>query len=91
MQTVRACPLHAHWVDGEPVTDVLPMSGAVDRYRRFVVDALRESELVRLHGPRLSIGRAEGCGVALPWDPEVSRLHAVVERSARIALRPVER
>jgi 2-polyprenyl-6-methoxyphenol hydroxylase-like FAD-dependent oxidoreductase len=32
---VRACPLHAHWVDGEPITDVLPMSGVTDRYRRF--------------------------------------------------------
>jgi 2-polyprenyl-6-methoxyphenol hydroxylase-like FAD-dependent oxidoreductase len=36
--TVRACPLHAHWLDGTPVTDVLAMSGIVDRYRRFVVD-----------------------------------------------------
>jgi 2-polyprenyl-6-methoxyphenol hydroxylase-like FAD-dependent oxidoreductase len=37
-RTVRACPLHAHWLDGEAITDVLPMSGVVDRYRRFVVD-----------------------------------------------------
>ena len=37
-KTVRACPLHAHWLDGEPITPVLPMSGIVDRYRRFVVD-----------------------------------------------------
>jgi predicted component of type VI protein secretion system len=36
--------------------------------------------LVALEGEKLSIGRAEGCGVAVPWDPEVSRLHAVVER-----------
>jgi len=35
---VRACPLHAHWLDGEPITDVLPMAGILDRYRRFVVD-----------------------------------------------------
>lgn len=34
--TVRACPLHAHWLDGEPITGILPMSGTVDRYRRFV-------------------------------------------------------
>jgi 2-polyprenyl-6-methoxyphenol hydroxylase-like FAD-dependent oxidoreductase len=34
---VRACPLHAHWTEGEPITDVLPMSGVTDRYRRFVV------------------------------------------------------
>ena len=38
MNTVRAFPLHAHWLDGEPITDVLPMSGIVDRYRRLVVD-----------------------------------------------------
>jgi 2-polyprenyl-6-methoxyphenol hydroxylase-like FAD-dependent oxidoreductase len=37
-KTVRACPLHAHWLDGEPISDVLPMAGIVDRYRRFVVD-----------------------------------------------------
>ncbi len=35
---VRACPLQAHWVDGEPITDVLTMAGILDRYRRFVVD-----------------------------------------------------
>jgi 2-polyprenyl-6-methoxyphenol hydroxylase-like FAD-dependent oxidoreductase len=33
-----ACPLHAHWIDGEPLTDVLPMAGIADRYRRFVID-----------------------------------------------------
>ena len=33
---VRACPLHAHWLDGEPITDVLPMAGVLDRYRRLV-------------------------------------------------------
>ena len=32
---VQACPLHAHWLDGEPVTHVLPMGGAVDRRRRI--------------------------------------------------------
>jgi len=37
-KTARACPLHAHWLDGEPITDVLAMSGIVDRYRRFVAD-----------------------------------------------------
>ncbi|HKH69788.1 MAG TPA: hypothetical protein VKA59_00495, partial [Vicinamibacterales bacterium] len=31
-------PLHAHWLDGLPMTPVLPMSGIADRYRRFVVD-----------------------------------------------------
>ncbi|CAN5162530.1 FAD-dependent oxidoreductase [soil metagenome] len=35
---IAACPQQAHWLDGEPLTDVLPISGLVDRYRRFVVD-----------------------------------------------------
>ncbi|MBV9293381.1 MAG: FAD-dependent oxidoreductase, partial [Frankiales bacterium] len=35
---VGACPLAAHWLDGTPITDVLPMAGLLDRYRRFVVD-----------------------------------------------------
>jgi 2-polyprenyl-6-methoxyphenol hydroxylase-like FAD-dependent oxidoreductase len=35
---VRGCPLHAHWLDGRPLTDVLPMGGILDRHRRFVVD-----------------------------------------------------
>ena len=35
---VGACPLQAHWLDGEPITEILAMSGTVDRYRRFVVD-----------------------------------------------------
>ena len=34
---VAACPLHAHLLDGEPVSDVLAMSGIVDRHRRTVV------------------------------------------------------
>jgi 2-polyprenyl-6-methoxyphenol hydroxylase-like FAD-dependent oxidoreductase len=35
---VTACPLHAHLLDGEPVSEVLAMSGIVDRHRRIVVD-----------------------------------------------------
>ena len=35
-QVVRACPLQAHWLDGQPVTGVLPMAGITDRYYRFV-------------------------------------------------------
>jgi flavin-dependent dehydrogenase len=30
---VRACPRHAHWLDGEPVTPVMPMGGILDRLR----------------------------------------------------------
>ncbi|HET7719790.1 MAG TPA: FAD-dependent oxidoreductase [Acidimicrobiales bacterium] len=35
---VRACPLQASWLDGEPVSGVLTTAGVLDRYRRFVVD-----------------------------------------------------
>jgi 2-polyprenyl-6-methoxyphenol hydroxylase-like FAD-dependent oxidoreductase len=37
-RVLRACPLQAHWLDGEPLTDVFAMAGVLDRYRRFVVD-----------------------------------------------------
>jgi 2-polyprenyl-6-methoxyphenol hydroxylase-like FAD-dependent oxidoreductase len=37
-RVVRACPLQAHWLEGEPITGVLAMAGILDRYRRFVVD-----------------------------------------------------
>jgi 2-polyprenyl-6-methoxyphenol hydroxylase-like FAD-dependent oxidoreductase len=33
---VRACPLHAHWLEGEPITGVLGMGGIVSRSRRLV-------------------------------------------------------
>jgi 2-polyprenyl-6-methoxyphenol hydroxylase-like FAD-dependent oxidoreductase len=35
---VAACPLHAHWLDGEPISGVLPMAGVLDRYRRLSAD-----------------------------------------------------
>jgi 2-polyprenyl-6-methoxyphenol hydroxylase-like FAD-dependent oxidoreductase len=37
-RVVAACPQQAHWLDGEPLTAILPMAGILDRYRRFVVD-----------------------------------------------------
>lgn len=37
-RVVEACPAHAHWLDGTPVTDVLAMAGGMDGHRRFVVD-----------------------------------------------------
>jgi 2-polyprenyl-6-methoxyphenol hydroxylase-like FAD-dependent oxidoreductase len=35
---LAACPAHAQWLDGEPLTDVMAMGGIVDRYRTLVVD-----------------------------------------------------
>jgi 2-polyprenyl-6-methoxyphenol hydroxylase-like FAD-dependent oxidoreductase len=37
-RVVRACPAHAHWLDGEPIGDVTSMAGVTDRRRSFVVD-----------------------------------------------------
>ena len=37
-RVVRACPLQAHWLDGDPITGVLAMAGIMDRYRRFAAD-----------------------------------------------------
>jgi 2-polyprenyl-6-methoxyphenol hydroxylase-like FAD-dependent oxidoreductase len=34
----RACPAHAHWLEGEPLTGVMPMGGTVDRRRRLPAD-----------------------------------------------------
>jgi 2-polyprenyl-6-methoxyphenol hydroxylase-like FAD-dependent oxidoreductase len=35
---VRACPLHAHWLDGEPISDMTIMAGVLDRRRRLTND-----------------------------------------------------
>jgi 2-polyprenyl-6-methoxyphenol hydroxylase-like FAD-dependent oxidoreductase len=37
-RVLRACPLHAHWLEGEPIGDMAFMAGGVDRHRRFVVE-----------------------------------------------------
>jgi 2-polyprenyl-6-methoxyphenol hydroxylase-like FAD-dependent oxidoreductase len=37
-RVVEACPLHAPWLEGQPISEILPMSGIMDRYRRFVLD-----------------------------------------------------
>ncbi|HWH92759.1 MAG TPA: FHA domain-containing protein [Baekduia sp.] len=47
-----------------------------------VRDGAGRQRLLRLDGDRLSIGRAESNSVPLPWDTEVSRLHAELERIA---------
>jgi len=39
-RVLAAHPLHKHWMDGEPITDVMPIAGAMDRRRRLVVDGV---------------------------------------------------
>jgi 2-polyprenyl-6-methoxyphenol hydroxylase-like FAD-dependent oxidoreductase len=35
---LRACPAHAHLLDGEPISEILAMGGLIDRYRRLARD-----------------------------------------------------
>jgi 2-polyprenyl-6-methoxyphenol hydroxylase-like FAD-dependent oxidoreductase len=35
---IEACPLHAHWLQGEPIGDHESMGGMIDRYRRPIAD-----------------------------------------------------
>jgi 2-polyprenyl-6-methoxyphenol hydroxylase-like FAD-dependent oxidoreductase len=34
---VQACPAHAQWLEGEPISDLIAMGGILDRYRRLMV------------------------------------------------------
>lgn len=34
---VAACPQHEQWLDGDPLTGVLPMGGILDRFRRLII------------------------------------------------------
>jgi 2-polyprenyl-6-methoxyphenol hydroxylase-like FAD-dependent oxidoreductase len=76
-RVVRELPLHAHWLDGEPISDVSSMSGVVDRTRRFVVDD------VPVVTGMLSIADAHAC-----TNPSIGRgmtlglMHTVVMRDA---------
>ena len=37
-RVARTIPHVAHWLDGEPLCDVTPMAGVLDRHRRVVID-----------------------------------------------------
>ena len=39
-KVVSDCPGYARWLDGEPISDMVSMSGIVDRTRHFVVDGV---------------------------------------------------
>jgi 2-polyprenyl-6-methoxyphenol hydroxylase-like FAD-dependent oxidoreductase len=52
---VKACPSQAHWVDGEPITDVVAMGGISNRYRRFVLDGSPVATGI------VAVGDAWGC------------------------------
>ena len=37
-RVISACPLHAHWLDGNPIGDIATMTSVVDRKRSYVLD-----------------------------------------------------
>lgn len=39
-RVVQALPLHRHWIDAEPVGDMVSMVGVVDRDRTYVIDGV---------------------------------------------------
>ena len=43
-------------------------------------DGKGRQQLLELDRDRVSIGRRVGCDLALPWDDEVSRVHAELQR-----------
>jgi 2-polyprenyl-6-methoxyphenol hydroxylase-like FAD-dependent oxidoreductase len=61
-RVLRACPLHAHWLDGEPIRDIATMNGVANRVRRFVVDD------VPVATGLVAIGDAQQC-----TDPSLGR------------------
>ncbi len=54
-RVIEACPLHAHWLEAEPITEMASMVGVVDRHRRFVVDGAPCATGI------LSVGDASSC------------------------------
>ncbi len=42
-------------------------------------DADGSQHLVPLEGEEVTVGRSQACGIALPWDAQVSRSHASIE------------
>ena len=65
---VRACPLHAHWLEGEPITGVVGMGGIVDRYRRLTAGSPPAATGVALLGDACactnpSLGRGMALGL----------------------------
>ena len=74
-------PLKPHTATPAELRDRL---AAERRGAPFVVyrDERGEQAIVTLDGERRSVGRAAGNDVPLPWDDEVSRLHAELEMIA---------
>jgi pSer/pThr/pTyr-binding forkhead associated (FHA) protein len=71
-------PLAAHAASPAELQERLSAERAGDPYL-VLRDGAGRQQLLRLSGERLSVGRGETNDVPLPWDTEVSRLHAELE------------
>jgi 2-polyprenyl-6-methoxyphenol hydroxylase-like FAD-dependent oxidoreductase len=65
---VKACPLHAHWLEGEPISDLMAMGGVIDRYRRPLRDGRPQLTGIALLGDACactnpSLGRGISLGL----------------------------
>jgi 2-polyprenyl-6-methoxyphenol hydroxylase-like FAD-dependent oxidoreductase len=75
---LAACPAHAHWLEGEPLTEILAMSGIVDRYRRLAVDGRPSVTGLALVGDASACTNpSQGKGITLGF-MQASRLRDVV-------------
>lgn len=75
---MKACPLHAHWLEGEPIGGFEAMGGVIDRYRRASAEGRPLLTGIALLGDALactnpSLGRGMALGLM-----HVSQLRAVV-------------
>lgn len=68
--------------DDFTAAELMERLAAERRGRPFLLyrDAERVQRLLSLEGPRISVGREPGNELSLTWDPETSRVHAILER-----------
>jgi len=75
---LRACPLHEHWLDGEPISEMTIMAGVLDRRRRLTNDdRLVATGIVLVGDSWACTNPSLGRGIALGLD-HAARLRDVV-------------